>query len=110
MPNSDCIVLGYDLTCISSFESIKDYWYQTSKDISGSDLIYLIENKIDLKEDRKVNEEEAREYAKNNNLRFFQVSCKNSTGIKEFINDLTDELIKIWKKFIWILLKYKWNI
>ena len=92
--DSDIIVLGYALNSKDTFESIKNYWYQKSKDISGSDLIYLIENKIDLESDREVNEEEAIEYARNNNLRFFKVSCKNFIGINEFLNDLTDELLK----------------
>ena len=92
--DSDIIVLGYAVDSKNSFKSIKDYWYQKSKDISGSDLIYLIENKIDLESDREVNEEEAREYARNNNLRFFKVSCQNFMGINEFLNDLTDELLK----------------
>ena len=91
---SECIVLGYAINSNHSFKSIKDYWYPTLKKNSRSDLIYLIENKIDLENEREVNKEEAIAYAKNNNLRFFKISCKNFTGINEFLNDLTEELIK----------------
>ena len=40
--NADCIVLGYDISRKVSFESIDNYWYPTSKKISGENLFYLI--------------------------------------------------------------------
>ena len=92
--NADCIVLGYDITRKESFESIKSYWYPTSKEISGASLFYLIGNKSDLYDEGAVSESEAREYAKNNNMRFFLTSCKNKTGINEFVEDLAEELEK----------------
>ena len=92
--NADCIVLGYDITRKESFENIKSYWYPTSKEISGACLFYLIGNKSDLYDCEEVSELEAREYAKNNNMRFFLISCLNNTGIKEFVEDLAEELEK----------------
>ena len=90
--DADCIVLGYDITRKESFENIKSYWYPTSKEISGACLFYLIGNKSDLYEQEAVSELEAREYAKNNNMRFFLISCLENTGIKEFVEDLAEEL------------------
>ena len=92
--NADCIVLGYDIRRKESFENIKSYWYPTSKEISGANLFYLIGNKIDLYEQEEVSELDAREYAKNNNMRFFLISCQNKAGIDEFIEDLAEELEK----------------
>ena len=92
--NADCIVLGYDITRKESFENIKNYWYPTSKEISGACLFYLIGNKSDLFYSEEVPELEAREYAKNNNMRFFLTSCLENTGIKEFVEDLAEELEK----------------
>ena len=90
--NADCIVLGYDITRRESFENIKSYWYPTSKEISGASLFYLIGNKSDLYEQEAVSELEAKEYAKNNNMRFFLISCLNNTGINKFVEDLAEEL------------------
>ena len=90
--NTDCFVIGYDITKKESFENIKSYWYPTSKKFSGLNLFYLIGNKIDLIVQEAVSELEAREYAKNNNMRFFLTSCLNNTGIKEFVEDLAEEL------------------
>ena len=91
---ADCIVLGYDITRKESFENIKNDWYPTSKEISGACLFYLIGNKSDLYDYEEVSELEAREYAKNNNMRFFLTSCLNNIGIKEFVEDLAEELEK----------------
>ena len=92
--DANCIVLGYDISRKVSFESIDNYWYPTSKKISGVNLFYLIGNKADLYEREEVPESEAREYAKNNNMRFFKISCKCKTGINEFLEDLAEELSK----------------
>ena len=92
--DSDCVVLGYDITVKESFDSIDDYWYPTSKEISGTDLIYLIANKIDLYDNEKIPMHEAMKYAANNKMKFFGISCKKYIGIKEFLDDLIDELIK----------------
>ena len=92
--NVDCFVLGYDITLKGSFENIDGYWYPLSKQNSYSNLFYLIGNKADLFEDEEVSDLETKEYAKNNNMRFFLISCKDSSGIKEFLDDLTNELIK----------------
>ena len=59
---------------------------------SGVNLFYLIGNKIDLIDKEAVPELEAREYARNNNMRFFLISCLTNTGIKEFVEDLAEEL------------------
>ena len=62
------------------------------KSFSNAILIYLIGNKIDMYEKREVNKEEAKSFAKENNLRYFEISCKSGEGIKDFLNDLTNEL------------------
>ena len=94
MKDVDCVILGYDITAKSSFESIKTYWYKTSKEISGTDLIYLLGNKIDLFEEREVEENEVRNYCEVEDIRYFEISCKNNSGIKEIFDDLTNQLIK----------------
>ena len=48
MKDSDVIILGYDITHMNSFDSIKTFWYDASKENSETDLIYLLGNKIDL--------------------------------------------------------------
>ena len=45
-------------------------------------------------EDRQVTREEAIEFAKKENLRFFEISCKTDEGIKEFFDDVKHNLLK----------------
>ena len=92
----DCAILLYDMTKLESFLSLKN-WLEELAENSEIKLIYLIENKIDEIDNRMVNEEEAIGFAKKYNLRFFQISCKEYIGIKEFLIDLSNEIVKIQK-------------
>ena len=93
--NTDCAVLGYDITRRESFDNINSFWYPLSKENSNANLFYLIGNKADLYEDETVSENEARDYAKSNNMGFVLISCIKFIGIKEFLDDITEQLIKI---------------
>ena len=95
MKDSDCAILGYDITSKESFENVKNFWYQYSLDYANAKLTYLVGNKIDLLEQEAVNEKEAKKYSNEKNMRFFQISCINFSWIKEFKNDLINEIIKI---------------
>ena len=70
MKDSDCVVLGFDITNEESFKNIQDYWYPKSKEISGANLFYLVGNKIDLALDRKVDENIARKFAEENGMKY----------------------------------------
>ena len=86
--NADCIIMGYDLTNKKSFEEIKEYYNNTIKDEFKIDLIYLLGNKIDLKNKIEVAIKEVKEFADKNNIKHFQISVKNNLNIKNFITDL----------------------
>ena len=96
LKDSDCVVLGYEVINKHTFEEIKNYWYQTIKDYLGCKLIYLVGNKIDLFDKREVSKEEAIEYAKSVNLRFFEISCKTKDGLNEFYNDLVNQILELY--------------
>ena len=81
MKDSDCVVLGFDITNEESFKNIQDYWYPKSKEISGANLFYLVGNKIDLALDRKVDKNIARKFAEENGMKYFEISCLTSEGI-----------------------------
>ena len=90
---SDCIVIGFDITCDSSFREIRD-WYNFAKNNCDAKLMYLIGNKIDLFMERRITEERARDLAKELNLRYFETSCLTGEGIYNFVYDLANEIIK----------------
>ena len=92
--DSDCIVIGYDITNKKSFEEVLKYWYPKSKEYDTCKLKYLIGNKIDLNEKRVIKKEVANEFAKLEKLRFFEISCMTDEVIKVFFDDLVYNLIK----------------
>ena len=92
--NSDCIILGYDITKRESFDNIKSIWLPLAKGSSDTDLIYLLGFKNDIYEEQQVEDEDAQAYSQQNNLRFFPVSCRYESWIQKFLDDLTIELIK----------------
>ena len=94
LTSADCVIIGYDINNKTNFEEAKNNWYLEAKKIKEFKLMYFIGNKIDLNEFREVDKEEANEFAKSNNLRFFEISCKTGEGIEEFYNDLVLNLLK----------------
>ena len=91
--SKDCIVLGFDLSKKDTLLSIKEFWYPKAKEFSNVKLIYLIGNKIDL--EKKVIEEGARNFAKENNLRYFEISCLTGEGVQGFFKDLVTKITNI---------------
>lgn len=59
-------------------------------------LMYLIGNKIDLITERKISEKDTLNLAKAYNLRYFEISCVTGEWIQNFLNDLSNEIIKYW--------------
>ena len=73
--DSNCFILGYDITSRDSFDDIKNDFYDIIlKYVNNDELIYLVGNKIDLYQFRKVSKEEVKVNAKENNMNFFEVS------------------------------------
>ena len=86
-------ILVYDITVKESFEQIQQYWVEQIKENGPTDIILaLCGNKSDLIDEEKVDEETARNYAKEINAIFYPTSAKNDSGI-------TDLFLQIAKKY-----------
>ena len=91
--DSDVVILGFNITRYETFEEVKKFWYPYIIENSKADFIYLLGNKIDLYDEVfNYEEEEVRNFAKENNLRYFEISCKTRAGISQFIDDLVNEV------------------
>ena len=90
--NADCIIIGYDVTNKQSFQEAIDYWYKKVQELSKTNLIYLLGNKIDLKGNIKVKEKEAKIFADSKKIKYFPISVKNNINIDEFLYDLKTNL------------------
>ena len=84
--------MGYDATNKESFGEIKNYWYNQVKELSKTNLIYLLENKIDLLKGSVTNND-GKQFADLNKIKFFSLSVKKDININNFIDDLRLNLL-----------------
>ena len=81
--NSTCAFIVYDITFKKTFDNVI-IWLNECRDMCYKNiLICLIGNKIDLEDKREVTFEEGENFAKENNLLFFETSAKNGNNINE---------------------------
>ncbi len=83
------IILIYDITNEKSFNELKTFWYGNFKD-EGS-ILYVVGNKCDL-DDKKVKDEEAKEYAEKIGASFFTVSAKDNIGLSALFEKIGEEM------------------
>ena len=90
---SNAVILCYDITDKNTFQNINK-WLEEVKNFSvGTPLLILCGTKTDLEEKRVVSYEEAEEYAKINNMRFFESSSKNNSNVKEIFELIAENKI-----------------
>ena len=84
------VLLIYDIGNRKSFQRI-DFWLKELKDNNRLEELFicLVGNKIDMEDKREITREEGEQYAKDNNIIFFEVSAKTGDGI----NLLFDKVI-----------------
>ena len=91
---ADGILLLYDVTNRSSFESVNK-WVESIREVGDEKIsIILIGNKCDLEKERKISKEEGEAKSKEFNLPFFETSCKEGINIKEVFVKISEEIIK----------------
>ena len=95
---SEGFMIIFSVTDRNSFKSVDD-WINSIKDTVQlqTKSIYLIGNKIDAP-NREVLNEEAFEYAKMNNLKYFETSAKTGHGIKEVFAQLYQDIYNLQKE------------
>ena len=90
--SSDGFIIVYDISYIETFQKL-DFWIEQIK-LNSQEYtkMILFGNKCDIEEGRQISEEEAKEYAKRNNIKYFEVSAKDGTNVTEafeyFIKDI----------------------
>ncbi len=94
--SSTCAFIVYDISEKRTFDNVHT-WLQDCRDMCYKNvLIYLIGNKSDLEDSRQVTYEEAKKFAEENNLIFFETSALNGNNIEEiFVQSATDLVNKL---------------
>lgn len=91
--NSQGIIVAFALDDLSSFNNVIT-WLQDVREISTSIPIVLFGNKCDLVDNRKVEKEDAEEFANNNEVTYFETSAKENINIKEGFDKIIEEAYK----------------
>ena len=87
------IFLIYDISNYDSFTNVEK-WYDALSNVNKEEAIFfLVGNKVDLVEERKVKEEEGKEFAEQHNFIFQEISALTGDGIQElFMNKLLNQI------------------
>ena len=89
------VIFVYDITTKKTFEEL-EYWVNEVKNSLGDEPICaIVGNKSDLIEEEEVDENTAREYAFNKELKFKIVSAKtNPKDFQLFLDELLNDFIQ----------------
>jgi small GTP-binding protein len=88
LKNANCVILTYDITEKSSFNSLGKWLSDVKDNVSEGTFIILCGNKIDLNNKRVISKEEGEKFAKDNNIAFAETSASTGQGINEMFNTI----------------------
>ena len=87
------IILVADLNNRESFDNIKK-WLKDINDNFENPCLVLFWNTADLKDKYQITSEEAKKYAEENKLMYFETSAKTNQGINEGFSYIVDQAYK----------------
>ena len=93
--NTYMCILVYDITSQKSFESLRNYWYDSVIENSSQDVIVGIAgNKCDLYEQEDVDEKEVNEFCDSIGAIHVLTSALLNTSIDQIFDDLAKKLVQ----------------
>ena len=90
------ILLLYDITKQSSFNNIREWIQDIREEVSQKAIIFLIGNKIDLADQRKISKEKGIELAEEYKLPFFEASAKSGENVDEVFKALYKKISEVY--------------
>ena len=95
LQGAKAVLLVYDITNENSWINISGWLENIKQGVENDTIICLVGTKKDLYGMRKVDLENGKEFAENNNLEFIEISSKTNDGIEELLKGLIIKLIKV---------------
>lgn len=96
--SSQGFIFVYDITNEDSFKNVES-WAELAFSNSGGGIVnFLVGNKRDLEDKRKVTQAQAKEFAKKKGLYFFESSAKDNDNVEKIFVLFTYKLIKFFNK------------
>lgn len=90
--NANCAVVVYDITQPASLDKAKVWIEELHKQADPNIVIALAGNKADLDSRRAITTDEAREFAEEAGLIFFETSAKDALNVKELFTALAQKM------------------
>ncbi len=90
------ILLLYDVTKVNSFENISEWIKDIRDEVYEKTIIFLIGNKIDKSNERKVTKEQGEKLANEYNLPFFEASAKSGENVDEVFKALYKKIGEVY--------------
>ena len=91
--SSDGFLIVYDITSKTSFEKLSFWNEQVNLNAPENTKYIIVGNKKDLEEKREVKTEEGANFAKENNVQFYETSAKDGTNVNEVLELLAKEIV-----------------
>ena len=92
------ILLLFDVTKKSSFNACKNYLEEVRNNSDKKCVIYLVGNKIDLKDQRQITKEEAEDFAKKENIKYIETSAVKNMKVTEAFTSLLNNIYQVKKE------------
>jgi len=98
---AEAVIVIFDLTNHKSFESVSSWYIDIKKHLEIYDkkiVGFILGNKEDLVNERKVPEEEAMKVAKSLNIEYLETSAKTGKNLEKIFYRIAESLINLKKK------------
>ena len=95
---ADGIILIYDITNEESFNNINRWIKDIRKNSSENIIIYLLGNKVDLINERKIKVEQGRKIAFEQKMKFCEISCKWDLNVSDVVYCLVYDMYLVTKE------------
>lgn len=95
------IFIMYKVNDRKSFEDLTKYIDNIRQNSVENPIIYIIGNFSDVsKESREVSFSDLKNFAQEEEFKYFEISCKTNAGINDLINELTTDILITGKWYI----------
>ena len=88
------VIYIFDITNEESIKHFKDNAEKLFSNADNNAFKYVFGNKIDLEDQRKIKEEEAKEICDKYKYEYKEVSCKSGKNIKEVFEEIFEKYLK----------------
>ena len=85
------ILLLFDVTKRSSFDVCSNYLDDVRRNSDKDCIIYLVGNKIDLKDKREVPKSEAESFSRKQGIKYIETSAIANEGVTNAFNNLLND-------------------